>query len=123
MPTRFVLCLAAALAIAVACRGNPSHAHAVLVEATPKPGTTVAGPDVAIRLRFNARLDHVRSSITLIAADGHAVKATMAEDVPPEVLAARASGLAPGDYRLRWQVLAVDGHITRGDVAFTVRRP
>ena len=123
MSTRFVLCLAAALAIAAACRALPAQAHAVLVEATPKPGTTVAGPDLSIRLRFNARLDHVRSSITLIAADGHAVKATMAEDVPPEVLAARAAGLAPGDYRLRWQVLAVDGHITRGDVAFTVRRP
>ena len=123
MPTRFVLCLAAILAIAVAGRANPAHAHAVLIESTPKPGTAVTGPDLSIRLRFNARLDHVRSSITLIAADGHAVKATMDENVPPEVLAARATGLVPGDYRLRWQVLAVDGHITRGDVAFTVRTP
>jgi methionine-rich copper-binding protein CopC len=123
MSTRFVLCLAVALAIAAVGGTLPAHAHAVLIEATPTPGTTVAGPDLSIRLRFNARLDHVRSSITLIAADGHAVKAIMAEDVPPEVLAARASGLAPGDYRLRWQVLAVDGHITRGDVAFTVRKP
>ena len=122
MPTRFVLCLAAAVAIA-AGRAIPAQAHAVLIEAVPKQGTIVAGPDVTIRLRFNARLDHVRSSVTLIAADGHAVKATLAEDVPPEVLVARASGLAPGDYRLRWQVLAVDGHITRGDVAFTVRMP
>ncbi|MBY0332430.1 MAG: hypothetical protein K2X49_17385 [Acetobacteraceae bacterium] len=22
---------------------------------------------------------------------------------------------------MRWQVLAVDGHITRGDIAFTIR--
>jgi methionine-rich copper-binding protein CopC len=28
--------------------------------------------------------------------------------------------VAPGAYVLRWQVLAVDGHITRGDVPFTV---
>jgi len=28
--------------------------------------------------------------------------------------------LVPGLYSLRWQVLAVDGHITRGDVPFTV---
>jgi methionine-rich copper-binding protein CopC len=28
--------------------------------------------------------------------------------------------LAPGAYTLHWQVLAVDGHITRGNVPFTV---
>jgi hypothetical protein len=28
--------------------------------------------------------------------------------------------LTPGPYVLRWQVLAIDGHITRGDVTFTV---
>jgi methionine-rich copper-binding protein CopC len=31
--------------------------------------------------------------------------------------------LAPGNYTIRWQVLAVDGHITRGDVPFTVTAP
>jgi methionine-rich copper-binding protein CopC len=28
--------------------------------------------------------------------------------------------LAAGAYRLRWQVLASDGHITRGEIPFTV---
>jgi copper resistance protein C len=28
--------------------------------------------------------------------------------------------MAPGSYSVRWQVLAIDGHITRGDVPFTV---
>jgi len=28
---------------------------------------------------------------------------------------------APGAWRLRWQVLALDGHITRGDVPFAIR--
>jgi len=28
--------------------------------------------------------------------------------------------LAAGAYSLRWQVLAIDGHITRGDLVFTV---
>ncbi len=34
-----------------------------------------------------------------------------------------ATDLRPGDYTVRWQVLAVDGHITRGDVPFTVTPP
>jgi methionine-rich copper-binding protein CopC len=36
------------------------------------------------------------------------------------VLTARIAGIQPGSYRLRWQVLALDGHITRGDIPFTV---
>ena len=39
-----------------------------------------------------------------------------------DVLAASAT-LTPGAYVMRWQVLAVDGHITRGDVPFTVQGP
>jgi len=29
--------------------------------------------------------------------------------------------LKPGSYTLRWQALAPDGHITRGEIPFTVR--
>jgi methionine-rich copper-binding protein CopC len=28
--------------------------------------------------------------------------------------------LKPGAYTIRWQALALDGHITRGDLPFTV---
>jgi hypothetical protein len=37
-----------------------------------------------------------------------------------DILSAKASNLPPGDYRLRWQVLASDGHITRGEIPFSV---
>jgi len=37
-----------------------------------------------------------------------------------DTLSAEAKGLRPGTYRLRWQVLASDGHITRGEIPFTV---
>jgi methionine-rich copper-binding protein CopC len=38
----------------------------------------------------------------------------------PNVLETSATLIASGIYVVRWQVLAVDGHITRGDVPFTV---
>ena len=38
----------------------------------------------------------------------------------PDTLTAKATGLKPGAYRIRWQVLAPDGHITRGEIPFTV---
>jgi len=41
--------------------------------------------------------------------------------VAADILSATANDLKPGEYQLRWQVLAVDGHITRGEIPFTVR--
>ena len=38
----------------------------------------------------------------------------------PDLLETSTDLGAPGPYVVRWQVLAVDGHITRGDVPFTV---
>jgi methionine-rich copper-binding protein CopC len=37
-----------------------------------------------------------------------------------EVLQARIRPTRPGAYALRWRVLAVDGHITRGDIPFII---
>jgi methionine-rich copper-binding protein CopC len=37
------------------------------------------------------------------------------------LLQSRIQGLERGEYVLRWQVLASDGHITRGEVPFRVR--
>jgi len=28
--------------------------------------------------------------------------------------------LKPGSYRLRWQVMSIDGHVTHGDIPFEV---
>ena len=41
---------------------------------------------------------------------------------PPDIIDAHLD-LTPGAYIIRWQVLAVDGHITRGDVPLTVTAP
>jgi methionine-rich copper-binding protein CopC len=37
------------------------------------------------------------------------------------VLSGRAHVAAEGRWKLRWQVLSLDGHITRGEVSFSVR--
>ena len=111
-------------ALLMALAPGRAEAHAVLLEAVPTPGSTVAGPDVSFALRYNARIDHERSSVMLIAPDGSEKKITLVtEGVRPEAMRGKLTKLLPGKYRLRWQVLAVDGHITRGDVEFSVRAP
>jgi len=58
--------------------------------------------------------------LTLFAPDGAPQALTPASDSPPDELDAAAKLLSTGAWRLRWQVLSVDGHITRGDIPFTV---
>jgi methionine-rich copper-binding protein CopC len=38
----------------------------------------------------------------------------------PNILSGKADGLTAGTYKLQWQVLAADGHITRGEFTFNV---
>ncbi|HEV1995977.1 MAG TPA: copper resistance CopC family protein [Candidatus Acidoferrum sp.] len=98
----------------------PAGAHAVLLESNPSLKSAVLGPDVPIKLRFNVRIDALRSRLTLIHPDGSAQSLQISKQTPADTLSTQATGLAAGAYRLRWQVLASDGHITRGEIPFTV---
>lgn len=97
-------------------------AHAVLMESIPALNGAVAGPEVSIKLRFNVRIDADRSRLTLIRPDGRSEILEISKQSPADILLAQAKTLDPGAYRLRWQVLASDGHITRGEVPFRVQR-
>ena len=100
-----------------------SMAHAVLVESSPALKSSVSGPDVPLKLRFNVRIDAARSRLTLVDSDGASQTLEINKQNSPEMISADAKGLHPGPYRLRWQVLASDGHITRGEIPFTVVKP
>jgi len=109
--------------IAVLAIASMASAHAILVAAQPKANSTVQGPEIPIQLRFNARIDAGRSHLTLLAPDKSetTLELAAADPAAPAVLTSTAKGLKPGAYRLRWQVLATDGHITRGEVPFRVQ--
>ena len=97
-------------------------AHAILIDSAPAVHASLpAGPE-AIMLHFNSRIDRERSRLTLIAPDRSQARLPIGPDGPPDMMTTAAT-LQPGDYTVRWQVLAVDGHITRGDVPFTVTAP
>jgi methionine-rich copper-binding protein CopC len=95
-------------------------AHAILVEATPAVDSTVSGPDISIKLRFNSRIDGGRSRLTLVKPDGSLQQLAISPQPALDTLTTDGKGLLAGMYRLRWQVLASDGHITRGEIRFKV---
>ena len=113
--------LATSLVISILLLPGAAQAHAILTDSQPAARSVAAPGTGHIVLRFNSRVDHARSRLALRTRGTEQVLRVSpagAEDV----LESQAD-LVPGDYVLRWQVLAVDGHITRGDVPFQVKAP
>ena len=102
---------------------STAGAHAVIIDSIPAVDAVVPAGDADVTLHFNSRIDHQRSRLTLVSPDGAASLLAIAPDSAADVIAAKMNGLAAGQYRLRWQVLAIDGHMTRGDIRFSVKAP
>lgn len=99
----------------------PAQAHAILLDSQPARQATMPPGPATISLKFNSKVDHARSRIAL-RANGAETTLPIDSASAADSMAAKTT-LSPGDYVVRWQVLAVDGHITRGDVPFTVQAP
>ena len=112
---RLLLCASLFILMAV-----PIRAHAVLVAATPEANATVPGTAVQVKLRFNLRIDGDRSRMVLIQPDGQERALKMSQPSADQ-LAGEKGDLKPGSYAVHWQVLAEDGHITRGEFHFLVK--
>lgn len=97
-------------------------AHAVLIASEPAANSTVVAGQVTFTLRFNSRIDRNRSRVDLIGANGERPNLTIQPGGPEDTLQV-AMIAPPGTNALRWQVLATDGHITRGEVVFIAVRP
>ena len=99
-----------------------ASAHAILVSSTPRNGAVVAGPNLAVVLSFNSRIDRPRSRLTIDGPEHHGVVVPIeSTNQGPATLSARLSGLRAGAYTLHWQVLAADGHITYGIISFRIK--
>ena len=96
-------------------------AHALLESVSPKAGSTIQGPEVPLLLHFNTKIDNARSRLELLTPDKKTVVLVIEPETKPGDVSSRAHDLKPGSYTLRWQVLAIYGHITRGDVPFVVK--
>src|SRR5271156_1800949 len=97
-----------------------AFAHALLVASSPAVNAIVHGPGVDVDFKFNSRVDGMRSRLILVLPDGSSQPLSLLKQPAPEALAAHAQ-LKPGSYMLRWQAVAADGHISRGEVPFKVQ--
>lgn len=108
--------LFAGLAVAAALFAGAAQAHALLIS------SKVEGHDVV--LRYNGRVDATRSRLSILKTDGSELKKVdCAAGEDQATLKGDLGDLAPGNYVLRWEVLSVDGHISRGDQPLVLPAP
>jgi methionine-rich copper-binding protein CopC len=115
-----VIRIAAVVPLLFALYSVPAQGHAILLRSKPSLNEVVQGKNIPIELHFNSRVDGKRSRISLIFPGGEQRDLEI-EQPSGDSLVSHAADLAPGMYVLRWQILAADGHITRGDVQFRVQ--
>src|SRR5260370_5456087 len=73
----------------------PAAAHAILLESSPALKSAVTGPDVPIKLRFNVRIDALRSRLTLIHPDGSSQALQITKQPAPPRLSPHAPCFSP----------------------------
>lgn len=99
---------------------SQASAHAVLMQSRPTDGASVPAGRLALDLRYNSRIDQARSRLSLSRQGevAQVLKIVPAQAAQDHLIANTV--VLPGNYVLHWQVLSIDGHVTRGDVKFTV---
>ena len=88
-----------------------ADAHSLLLESSPAAGATLSEGPPQISLRFNNRIEKNLSTIRTPRRTG---------DGAADRLTATVPALAPGAWRVEWQVLSTDGHIVSGRFSFRV---
>ena len=91
--------------------------HAILRSSVPASNEIVHGRTVHVRLQFSSRIDGKRSRL-ILSVPGGGERDLKVDQSSPDSVTSDVAPLAPGQYVLLWQVLAADGHITRGELPF-----
>jgi methionine-rich copper-binding protein CopC len=108
--------LAAGVLLAAAA---PAAAHSLLLESTPAAGATLTTPPRELWLRFNNRIEPTLSRVRVLDERGAAQTLAVTVDArAADRLTASVPPLAPGRWRVEWQVLSVDGHVVTGRFEF-----
>ena len=89
----------------------------------PQAEAIVSGHNAQYVVRFDGLVDHAASRLQ-VTAEGKVVATLVPTgDSEPDVLAASAPVLSPGNYQLHWHVRSSpDGDFSDGFIPFTVAR-
>jgi copper resistance protein C len=98
----------------------PAGAHSLLISSEPAANAALTTSPAYLVLRFNNRIEKRLSRVRLVDERGRAAAASVIEEEPAaaETLSARMPAIAPGAWRVEWQVFSTDGHVVSGAYGF-----
>lgn len=112
-----LLCLAGLIG------ARPALAHPEIVRTEPPPDARLATAPAVVRMTFNEPLEAL-STLALYDSQGHQVASGGGRDPgDPTRLTLTLPSLAPGIYTVVWTAAGSDGHVVRGNFAFTILGP
>ena len=97
-----------------------AHAHAFLDHADPKVGSTIHEPPSQVTVWMTEGLEPAFSKLQVFDAKGAEVDQKDTK-INGSIMTVSLPQLAPGKYRVSWQVVAVDTHRTSGTFDFTIQ--
>lgn len=103
---------------------HAAWAHAFPRAQDPRAGATVSAAPAQLAITFDAPLEPMFYRLQVLNgadADETSGHASLGSD--HRTLSVPLKPLPPGDYTVRWAVVAEDGHRTEGTYTFTVSAP
>jgi methionine-rich copper-binding protein CopC len=91
----------------------PAHAHAVITEDSLAREPVKPGEPTHVRLQFNTGVEIKLSRVTLVSKGDTEQTVVIKAGAKPGQVLVSLPALAAGDYALRCQVFAADGHLTQ----------
>ncbi len=114
------LIMAAASPLATLSAQQPTGEVRV-TESTPAANAHIGRKSSAFFVRFDRPVDHIKSTLVIKQGDKVIERLHPRLESAPEVLFASAPTLPPGDYKLHWAVITVQGtKAIEGDIPFSV---
>jgi len=109
------------LVVTVLLLPRAALAHAFPEAEEPKVGSTITSPPQQVAIRFDAPIEALFSKLEVLDSSGQSEdEGTLQVNADTRTLTVQLKSLAPGDYTVKWSVVAKDGHRTEGSYTFTV---
>lgn len=99
------------------------HAHAYMDQSSPKQESELSEAPKEIRIKFTEKIDTKLSKATLLDASSRVIKTKLTGEEGIWLVLTVADPLPDGVYKVEWQALSLDTHVTDGSFRFSAGVP
>ncbi len=120
MQIRILVCMCLVAALSGTLLPAHVRAHAIVLKSSLREHPIRKSVADSIALHFNSRIEVKLSRAVLLSRGQPERPLVLVAGKAPGEVTVKLPPLEPGDYALRYRVLAADGHVTEETLRFTV---